>query len=224
MEFDLNNKNLVLFLLAQFPFASNDELETMLTDYLVENFDFPTHEWIEGLTGTEEETDNWNGYTFVHRINDEVTLFVEFHPQETIYFFNDTYLGNTGGNYRLSLLSWDELQAILQHQHNDYLLLLLLLLPLTIGRSQERTAIEANVRRLLKATALELDEVNVELFTQFIVRHLIFEEEDMNTLQYQENIGFVTNRNHSERSLSNNPVEITAVNKVITQALKLSGM
>ncbi|MGN7823673.1 Imm19 family immunity protein [Chitinophaga sp. 22536] len=218
MELQLSDKNFCLFLLAQFPFASDDELEMTLTDYLPEIFDMPAGEWLDELTGPAEG--DWKGYTYMHRLNETVTFYAEFHPHETVYFLNDTYLGNTGGHFHLSLLSWEELQAIVNNDRTDPSLLFWLLLPLAVGKESEQSAIAAAIGEHLKATALDLQDEQRRMLTNFLTRHLIFPDEESNVFEYKTGIGLVTSRNHSERNRNNDAASLVKVNEVIYSAVR----
>ncbi|MBV7531046.1 Imm19 family immunity protein [Chitinophaga sp. sic0106] len=218
MELTLSNRNFCLFLLTQFPFASSDDLEIMLSDYLFDHFEMPSGEWLSGLTGTEEE-DPWSGYTFAHPLNEQVTLYAEFRPHETVYYFNDTYLGNTGGHFHLSLFSWEELKALTAKATRNESLLFLLLLPLTVGNVAEQAEIEALISQHLHNTSLALNAEQLELITQFLSRHLIFEDHEQNIFEILRNVGPVINRNHSERSRKKEDEALLIVNKAIESAL-----
>ncbi|QJB31467.1 immunity protein 19 [Chitinophaga oryzae] len=216
MQLNLSDKNFCLFLLTQFPFASDDELETMLTDYLPEHFSMPPGEWWEELTGKTEAP--WDGYTYVHRLNEAVTFFAEFHPNETIYFFNDTYLGNTGGNFHLSLLRWTELQAIISKDETDPSLLFFMLLPLVAGNRSELAEITAAITDHLKEMALELPADQLEILTRFLGSHLIFGEEESDIFEHLPDTGWAINRNHSERNRRNRAEDLRSINQLIGSA------
>lgn len=220
MELSLANRNFCLFLLTQFPFASSDDLEIMLSDYLFEHFDMPSEDWFTELTGSEEE-EPWNGYTYAHPLNGQVTFYAEFHPHETVYFFNDTYLGNTGGHFHLSLFSWEELKAITEKATQNRSLLFLLLLPLVVGNAAEQAEIEAEIAQHLQQTSLQLNAEQLGLITKFLSRHLIFEDHEQNVFEELKNVGPVINRSHSERSRKKEDEELAAVNETIRLALGL---
>lgn len=217
MNLHVADRNFCLFLLTQFPFANDHIEETTLTDYLFENFDMPPNEWWDELTsGTQEP---WNGYTFVHRLNETVSFYAEFHSNETVYFFNDTYLGNTGGHFHLSLLSWKELQSIVSRDEIDPVLLFFLILPLTIGNKSEQPEIEATIAGYLKSTALELNADQMASITRFLSSHLIFDEEEQNVFEHIDNVGLVVNRNHSERNRRNSEDDLIRINTLINSAI-----
>lgn len=220
MNLDLSNKDFCLFLMTQFPFASNDEMEIMLSDYLFENFEMPSNEWFDELTGATDETVPWNGYTYLHHINGHVTFYAAFHPNETIYFFNDIYLGKTGGHFHLSLLSWNELKTIVTNDQTAPSLLFLLLLPLTIGNESERQEIEASISKHLAQTSLNLEKDRSEEITRFLSRHVIFSDDSQNTFEYKEKVGLTTNRNHSERNKKYSDENLVKINEVIKLALQ----
>ena len=223
MELSLHNKNFYFFLLLHFPFASNDDLEMMLDEYMFENFETPSCEWFDELTGlldeNKEEIEPWNGLTYVHKLNTHVTLYDEFHPLETVYFFNDTFLGNSGGNFQLSLFSWDEFQAIIRHEaQHDASLLFLLLLPLVIGTKSKRVEIEAKIQEELQKSVLQLSDEHVSHLTAFLTHHLIFDDDDKNQLIYHKDIGLVTKRNHSQRNEHHDKTDLIAINEIIALA------
>lgn len=218
MELHLSDRNFCLFLLTQFPFASDDALETTLTDYLPENFEMPPGEWFDELTGQTETP--WDGYTYMHRLHETVTFYAEFHPHETVYFFNDTYLGNTGGHFHLSLLSWEELQSIVNNDQTDPALLFWMLLPLTIGIASQRPDMEAVIAAHLKNTALDLQADQLDIVTQFLTSHLVFLEEEEDVLEYKTNVGLVTSRNHSERNRNNSDEDLTKLNELIASVVR----
>lgn len=153
MELSLSDPNFCIQLLMDFPFACKQENETMLSDFLEENYKMPDEAWHKELTGgtnhEENESEPWNGTSLAIKINEKTTLFVEYHPFETIFFFNDLYLGNTGGHYHLSLFTWNELLQIVQH-HEKESLLFFLLLPLVVGTKQERAAIREETEKHLQ--------------------------------------------------------------------------
>lgn len=222
MKLNLSNPDFCIYLISQFPFAADDEKEMMLSDYIMEHFKMPAKEWLEELTGqTEEdgrELDPWNGYTYVHEINEKVTLFAEFHAFNTVYFFNDIYLGNTGGHFHLSLLTWTELKKIITNDKTERSPLFLLLLPLVIGNESERAEMEHKILEALQQTALDLNDGHLEQITKFLISHLIFQEREKNRLIHKEHIGLTTNRNHSERNQQHSDEELKQINEIISLA------
>lgn len=222
MKLNLSNQDFCLYLISQFPFAADDEKEIMLTDYLMEHFEMPAKDWLEELTGqTEEdggEPDPWTGYTYIHEVNDKVTLFAEFHSFNTVYFFNDIYLGNTGGHFHLSLLTWTELKEIIANDKTEGSPLFLLLLPLVIGNESEKPEIESKILEALQQTALHMNEVHLEQITKFLTSHLIFGESEKNRFTPKEHIGLTTTRNHSERNEQHRDEELQQINEIISLA------
>ena len=109
IEFSTSDLNFCIELLMSYPFACDHETESMLDEFISDNYQMPDQEWYTELTGESElhngnETKPWKGTTLQVEINEQVTLFVEYHPYETIFFFNEVYLGNTRGHFHLSLL------------------------------------------------------------------------------------------------------------------------
>lgn len=223
MKLNLSNPEFCTYLLSQFPFAADHEKEMMLSDYLMEHFKMPSNEWLEELSGQTDENgrelDPWNGYTYVHKVNDQLTLFAEFHPYNTVYFFNDIYLGNTGGNAHLSLLSWTELKTIVANDTTVQSPLFFLLLPLAIGNESERTEIESKILADLQQTALDIDQEQLRHMTKVLTNHLIFKDNRENILLSKEHVGLTTNRNHSERNQEHNEDALKQINDIISLAV-----
>ncbi len=223
MDLSLSNKDFCLFLLLQFPFGADDTEGIMLVDYVIENFEMPSASWLAALTGetdpSGEEVLPWQGYTFVHPLNDAVTFYAEFHPYETIYFFNDVYLGNSGGHFHLSLLSWRELQTIIAQEQANPSLLFLLLLPLVIGNEAEQEEIGREVTVHLRQMVVHFEEEQLRMITAMLCRHLVFRDKVMNVLRYREHTGWVTSRNHSERNEFIADEDLRRINEVIKMAI-----
>lgn len=222
MKLNLSNQDFCIYLITQFPFAAEEEKETMLSDYMMAHFKMPSKEWLEELSGQTDENggelDPWNGYTYVHEVNDKVTLFAEFHAYNTVYFFNDIYLGNSGGHVHLSLLTWAELKEIIENDRTELSPLFLLLLPLVIGNDSERTEIEAQISAALQQTALDLNETQLAEITKMLSSHLIFGDSRKNIFTPKENIGLTTSRNHSERNEQHSDEELKQINEIISLA------
>jgi hypothetical protein len=222
MTLNLTDENFSINLLLNFPFAYDEDKEIMLFDFMTENFKMPTDDWFNELTGKTDENGNeiepWDGYTFFNKINKNVTFYAEFHPSETVYFFNETYLGNSGGNFRLSLLTWSELMKIVNHNKKNPSLIFLLLLPLTIGNESEKEEIEQEITKHLKQTVL--NPAHFPTITNFLVKHLIFDDHEMNVFEHKKGIGLVNKRNHSERNRNNDEADLIAINEIIELATK----
>ncbi len=220
MKLDLSNKDFCLFLMTEFPFGFNDKTETMLSDYIIENFEMPSEEWFEELAGkTDEngkEAEPWNGYTWMYPLNDKVTFYAEFHPNETIYFFNDTYLGNTGGHFHLSLIHWTELMRMIANEQSDPSLLFFMLLPLTLGDISEREAIRSEISVHLSKTSIVAEDVIMNDIINFLTNHVVADE----GFDYREGIGFITHRNHSERNHMLSEEHLRNINEIIGLAIQ----
>jgi len=221
MELSLNDLNFCIRLLMDFPFASNEEDETMLDDFLMEHYKMPDEAWFTELSGEVDENgveaQPWNGTTIKLKINGKVTFFVEYHPFETIYFFNDLYLGNTGGHYHLSLLTWNEFQQIVQGREKETLLFWLLL-PLVIGSKTELPAITAEIERRLRE--LPFQEEHISILTKYLAAHLVFEEDEEQMFLEDPKKGTVCKRDNSERNPKQDTQNLINVNVAILSAME----
>lgn len=213
----LSDPYFCIFLLMQFPFASDGDKEMMLDEYITEHFEMPTEQWFEELCGTasKDESVAWNGTTYVYKINEAVTLYVEFHPYETVYFFNDTYLGNTGGHFHLSLFSWNELMQMISQDSVQPSLLFLLLLPLTIGNAEEHIILQ-EINKQLGYSALPAE--HIPAISRFLYPHLVFTDPELNVFEYKKGIGLVSARSHSERYAQRPSEDLIAINTIIAAA------
>ncbi len=216
------NKDIWLYhFTANFPFADNPEDETMLDEFIMENYELPGLDWFDKFTGSKsedgEESGPWNGCSLNIRINSQVVLGIEFHPYETIFFLNHTFIGNTGGHFRLSLIKWQELKAITEGR-NISDIIFMMLLPLATGNAAERKEIAMEIEKRLAHEPFPFREKDVPEIARYLTNHLVFEKD----VEYQQHpeAGTITDRNHSCRNVHNNTVEeIKAVNNLIQLAM-----
>jgi len=204
----------MFYLMTCFPFASDDELEIMLDEFLLENYELDIPRIDNG-----NETEPWDGSSIHVKINDTVTLHVELHTSEATYFLNNVWIGNTGGNFELSLLSWLEFKAIARDSRN----LFMLLLPFVVGSISEHDEIFDAIKNNLLKLPLEFENAHIDTITRFLVSHLIFEDETNVGFEDDAEFGVVCNRNHSRRnknSAMNMKEEIKEINKLIKLAMK----
>lgn len=221
MELSLNDLNFCLQLLMDFPFACNHENETMLGEFLTEHYEMPDEAWYKELTGGTDSNNNeiepWNGTTIRLKLNEKVTLFVEHHPFETIYFFNETYLGNTGGHFHLSLLTWHEFLQIVQHREKETLLFFLLL-PLVVGSNSELPTINAEIEKRLKELPFKQDHIHT--IAKYLCNHCVFEDDEDRMFLEDPKKGTVCKRNHSQRNPEKDTQDIINVNVAILSAME----
>ena len=221
MELSLNDLNFCLRLLLDFPFACRHEDETMLDDFLTEHYEMPDESWFRELSGEVDaegqETEPWNGTTIKLKINDKVTFFVEYHPFETIYFFNDLYLGNTVGHYHLSLFTWDEFLQIIGKREKETVLFFLLL-PLVVGTKQQRTAIRQETERRLNE--LPFRKEHVAQIAQYLVNHCSFEDDEEILFLEDPKAGTVCLRENSERNPKRSIQDLITINVAILTAME----
>lgn len=221
MELSLNDLNFCIQLMLDFPFACNHEDETMLDDFLIEHYKMPDESWFQELSGgvdpDRQEPEPWNGTVLAVKINHKTTLFVEYHPFETIYFFNGTYLGNTGGHFHLSLLSWNEFSQIIQDREKESLLFFLLL-PLVVGSKSELPMIKSEIERRLKT--LPFKQEHISIIAKSLCNHAVFEEDEERMFLEDPKKGIICKRNHSERNPAKDTQDIINVNVAILSAME----
>lgn len=216
MDLSLNNLNFCIEIMYNFTFACDHESETMLDEFLYDNYPMPNDEWFAELKGTEND-ESWNGYVLSIIINPKVTLFVEFKPDETAYFFNETYLGNSGGHSFLSLLKWNEFNSIIKENKNSDLLFFLLL-PLVVGELAQKEIIKKSISLKLRNTPFK--ENHIPELTNYLINHLIFEDDDDVMFEEHHELGLISKRRHSVRNLNNSASDIKNINKIIETAIQ----
>lgn len=221
MELSLHDLNFCIRLMIDFPFACDHESERMLDDFLIEHYEMPNEQWFQELSGGVSpdglESEPWTGNSLNIPINEKVTLTVEYHPFETIYFFNDTYLGNTGGHFHLSLLTWNEFSQIIQDREKESLLFFLLL-PLVVGSKGELSIMKQEIEKRLKE--LPFQQEHIPIIAKYLCNHAVFEDDENTMFLEDPKKGTVCKRNHSERSAEKNTLDLITLNVAILSAME----
>ncbi|TBO40569.1 Imm19 family immunity protein [Pedobacter kyonggii] len=221
MEFKLTDPQVCILLLMNFPFASDPEAEQMLDEFVAENYEIPSEEWFTEVSGdvdaNGEEVSPWNGTVFSFVINEEVTLVVEFHPFEVVYFLNDVFIGNSGGHFMLSLLSWQEFLKIVEVVEDDAMLFFVLL-PFVVGAKGEEQEIRKEIEKHLEHMAFRAEHIPV--IANFLVHHAIFNEDEPEMFYDDSELGKICKRNHSVRNKGNAAEDISRVNGLIRMAME----
>lgn len=211
---DRDNNNFWLYYMAsEFCWAVDDDAEMMFSDWLVERNDFPSDKWYHDFTGADKEP--WDGTTLGLKLNDNITLAIEFHANGTVYFLNDTYIGETGGHPYLSIFRWQEVKAITEGK--DYSAFLML--PLVVGKKSEEEEIGVYIKKILCALTF-IDDKDVEYITTCLLTHIIVDE---NSFEEDAEFGIICTRNHSTRNpkSNNNTLEdIQNLNNLIKLAME----
>jgi len=219
MEFKLTDPQICILLLMNFPFASNPETEQMLDEFIAENYEMPSDEWLKEVSGDVdkdgEEISPWNGTVYSVVINEQVTLVVEFHTYEVVYFLNEVFIGNSGGHFMLSLLSWEEFQKIVEVGGDDTMLFFLLL-PFVVGTKDQKEEIKKEIENRLQSTAFSA--VHIPVIACHLVHHAIFEEDEASMFYDDPELGKIGKRNHSVRNKDN--ADVLKVNQVIDLAMR----
>ena len=219
MQLSPDNLNFGVELLMNFPFAYDHDSETALYDFVAEHYEMPSREWSIEFSGARDaagnEVEPWDGTVLEVAINAQVALFVEFHPCETVYFFNDTYLGNTGGHFHLSLLKWDEFLRIVELREQSTLLFFLLL-PLVVGSRAEAAAIRQEIAKRLEV--LPFRKEHRPTIAGYLYSHTTFDDDNDQLFAEDPALGTVCHRNHSERNPANEAGAIVEVNRLIKLA------
>lgn len=215
-----DNKDIWLYHFAfNFPFSSIEINDRSFDDFLCMSYELPSNDWIDEFTGGTDdngrEKEPWTGKSLDIKINDNVTFSVEFHAFETVYFLNDVYIGNTGGHFKLSLLSWKELINIVRNSD----ILFFMMLPLAMGNKAEQAEICKEIEQRLTNPLFPFQAKDHNILAQYLTDHLILEDDVTYTEHPQA--GIVCDRNHSCRNLTNNTIdEVKEVNELISLSMK----
>ena len=222
MEFKLTDPQICILLLMNFPFAFNPDTERMLDEFLSDNYEMPSEEWLTGVFGDVDESgaevNPWTGTVFSFVINTQVTLVVEFHPFEVVYFLNDVFIGNTGGHFMLSLLSWEEFLRIVK-VGGDSAMLFFLLLPFVVGAKAEEEEIRKEIQKRLEHMVFNADH-HIPVIANYLVNHTIFVEDEPDMFYDDPELGRICKRNHSVRNKQNTVGEILKVNELICMSME----
>lgn len=198
VSIQMDDLNSCLYLLNNFPFASDPADETMLDEFIAEHYQPPAEEWGE--------------YEIKLRVNHRVELLVGFDEHETRYYLNDVFAGNSGGHFCLSLLTWNEFRAIT----GDSDLLFMLLLPFVVGDKGEKETIRQEIIAFLQR--LPFKPEHVPRLAVYLTNHTVFEHDEETMFYRDEQLGLVCKRNHSMRNKLNEAEDIIRLNAVIALA------
>lgn len=221
MDFKLTDPKTCILLLMNFPFAADPDTEQMLDEFLADNYEMPSEEWFTDVSGdvdeNGQEAEPWNGTMFSFVINEQVTLVAEFHPFEVVYFLNDVFIGNSGGHFMLSLLSWQEFLKVVEVGGDDAMLFFLML-PFVVAAKGEEQQIRKEIEKRLEHMAFRAEHIPV--IAGYLVHHAIFKEDDAEMFYEDPELGKVCKRNHSVRSRQNAAEDIRKVNNLVNIAMQ----
>lgn len=135
-----------------------------------------------------------NPKTIEGKLTDDMSFAIEFHLFEITYYLNDIYIGNMGGNFEAWFLTLKELIAF-----DEYEMLFLLLLPMAGVEKNERELAESLISKKLKQIAMFAEQS--DYIAKCIVNGLMVD----NPFYTIQNIGTVSNTNHSVRNITKYP-------------------
>lgn len=141
----------------------------------------------------EDELGDDNRY-MTGKLNDLMSITIEFEKYEINYFLNDQYIGCLGGHFEAWFLTWDELLAF-----DSYEYLFLLLLPMTGVESHQVAVTKPYIAR--KLGEIPLFSEHADYLATCIVNGLLIE----GVFSAQSNIGTVNKENHSVKNIEKYP-------------------
>lgn len=169
---------------TSFPNAFNEETEKELSELVEEIFMLDSDEllkWTDNFTGYYDGVmDENDGYLddpnkLEIMIRNKLMLKIEYHPDDTIYFINNSEIVCTGPHWSLYHISWKELLAISSSsEYQDYAFWLLL--PMTrIANTDDIDEVNSIIKDKLEVFNLNIR--NKSEFVDTIVAGLSVDEE-----------------------------------------------
>ncbi len=128
------------------------------------------------------------------KLNDNISVYIEFRENEIVFFLNEIYIGNLGGHFEAWSLTWEELLAF-----EKYPLLFLLLLPMVgVEQAQVEGAKEFVAKHLKTIPSFEKE---ASYIAYCIVNGLVIDVPFFD----KTNIGIANQQNHSVRNIEKYP-------------------
>lgn len=128
------------------------------------------------------------------KLNEDITLTIEFRKFEIAFFLNGIYIGNLGGHFEAWFFTWKELLAF---QEPEYLFLLLL--PMTGIEEHESDEARIVIANYLKT--IPQFESNAGYIAKCILNGIRIDGQ----FSCQDEIGVVSSQNHSVRNIEKYP-------------------
>lgn len=130
------------FLGTNFPNGYVEETDESLSEFIEYRYDIDM-EWPNNFTGYYEGVlDSSDGYvenptTLKIELSTKNTLFIEFHPGDTIYFIDDDEIGCTGPEYFIHKINWKEFCVYTKALDSKEKLLLIPMLGIGNGEQEQ---------------------------------------------------------------------------------------
>ncbi|MBQ6554145.1 MAG: immunity protein 19 [Firmicutes bacterium] len=124
------------FLIGNFINSYDEETDMDVNDLVIENFTLDKN-WIDRFTNYNVEIFDINdGYTedpntIELKLSPKDTVYIEFHPGDTVFYLNGNKLGNTGGHYDIHKISWSAFKEYTVKLSNEECMLLIPMLFVT---------------------------------------------------------------------------------------------
>lgn len=214
------------FLETAFPNGYNEEKDISVGEIIEKVFNMDVNKatnWVNNFTGYYEgvmdESDGYleNPNVLTIKLAQDIFLNIEFHPGDTIYYFNSIQIGCTGPHWQLYCLTWNELVEISNKAlDSDYIFLLLL--PITAITNEDNlekiSKLIIEKISVFKGISHEMDMGLVDA----IIEGLYIEE----GFSQEKDVGVVCKNNYSVRFPNvENADEIRKINDLLFELMEV---
>lgn len=172
-EIKNNSSFWVMFLASNFPESLDDKTDKTLSEIMSDNYSV-NREWVDNFTGYYEEvfTEN-DGYiedpnTLIIKLSTSNSLFIEFHPGDTIYFIDDNEIGCTGPEYVIRKINWTEFCKYTETLSSGEKILLL---PMLAFDNEDQELLQQVIYEGLRVTGIK--EADFEIICNAIMENSV---------------------------------------------------
>lgn len=213
------------FLETAFPNGYNEERDVSVGEIIEKIFNIDINKatnWINNFTGYYEgvmdESDGYleNPNLLTIKLAQGIALNIEFHPGDTIYYFNSMQIGCTGPHWQLYCLTWKELIEI-SNKAKESAYLFLLLLPITaITKEDNKEEVSKLIIERISVFKGISHEIDMDLIDAIIngiyINEGFLEEKDL---------GIVCKNNYSVRFHTEENIDkIRKINELLSEIME----
>jgi hypothetical protein len=168
-------------------------------------------DWYSEFCPEEEADDDGilpNPYGIEVELQAALRFAIAFHISETIYYFNDIYIGNHGGHFEAWFFTWDELLSFAHHKEEVFMLLSTMTGITNTQRPQAQELISQSLKKI--SIFAEHSDYIAECICRGLVMDSVFAR--------LSGVGLTNSENHSVRNVEKYPryrENVTLINQAI---------